>query len=180
MAGPQATLRRAQDHMLGSRMTEDRGGGRGSFQLPCAGQTADSIEHWVNAEAEPGSIVVVRHARWHLHEYHLDEVAKLNLRAGRIYLAQHGRFSLRGTGISGPKGSPTLLEPTPSVLTAAIRGKTWQHGKPAFKRPLSAREIELVGAVTERDLLRADGTESWVVTESTPRPTQRRRRCRLP
>ena len=75
-------------------MTEDRAGRPDSFQLPCFGQTADSIERWVKAEASPGSIVVVRHTRWHLYEYHLDEVAKLNLRAGRIYLAQHGRFSL--------------------------------------------------------------------------------------
>lgn len=85
-------------------MTEDRAGRPDSFQLPCFGQTADSIERWVKAEASPGSIVVVRHTRWHLYEYHLDEVAKLNLRAGRIYLAQHGRFSLHGNGISGPKG----------------------------------------------------------------------------
>ena len=57
MAGPQATLRRAQDYTLGSRMTEDRGSGQGSFQLPCAGQTADSIEHWVKTEVAPGTIV---------------------------------------------------------------------------------------------------------------------------
>lgn len=160
MTGPQATLRRAQHHTLGSRMTEDRAGRQESFQLPCAGQTADSIERWVKAEASPGAIVVVRHARWHLYEYHLDEVAKLNLRAGRIYLAQHGRFSLHGNGISGPKGSLTLLEPTPAVVAAALHGRTWQHGKPAFKRPLSAREVELSRAISEQDLLRQDGTES--------------------
>jgi hypothetical protein len=131
-----------------------------AFQLPCAGQTADSIERWVKAEAVPGSIVVVRHTRWHLYEYHLDEVAKLNLRSGRIYLAQHGRFSLHGTGISGPKGSLTLLEPTPSVIAAALHGKTWQHGKPAFKRPLSAREVELCRTLAEQERLQSDGTES--------------------
>jgi hypothetical protein len=160
MAGPQATLRRAQDHTLGSLMTQNRGSGPGAFQLPYAGQSPDSIERWVKTEAAPGVIVVVRHARWHLYEYHLDEVAKLNLRAGRVYLAQHGRFSLHGTGISGPKGSLTLLEPTPAVVGAAIHGKTWQHGKPAFKRPLSAREIELVRALAEQERLRPDGTES--------------------
>ncbi len=160
MAGPQATLRRAQDHTLGSRMTEDRAGGQAPFQLPCTGQTADSIERWVKDEAAPGAIVVVRHTRWHLYEYHLDEVAKLNLRAGRIYLAQHGRFSLHGTGISGPKGSLTLLEPTPAVVAAALHGKTWQHGKPAFKRPLSAREVELARALAEQQRLRPHGTES--------------------
>jgi hypothetical protein len=141
-------------------MAQDYGVAQVPFQLPCAGQTADSIERWVKDEAAPGSIVVVRHARWHLYEYHLDEVAKLNLRAGRIYLAQHGRFSLHGTGVSGPKGSLTLLEPTAPVVAAAIHGKTWQHGKPAFKRPLSAREVELARIVAEQDLLRPDGTES--------------------
>jgi hypothetical protein len=160
MAGPQATLRRAQDHTLGSLTSQNYGGGPVAFQLPCSGQTADSIERWVKAEAAPGSIVVVRHMRWHLYEYHLDEVAKLNLRAGRIYLAQHGRFSLHGTGISGPKGSLTLLEPTPAAIAAAIHGKTWQHGKPAFKRPLSAREVELAHILAEQERLRSDGTES--------------------
>lgn len=156
MAGPQATLRRAQDHTLGSLMTQNCGSGPGAFQLPCAGQNADSIQRWVKAEAAPGAIVVVRHARWQLYEYHLDEIAKLNLRAGRVYLAQHGRFSLHGTGISGPKGSLTLLEPTSAVVSAAIHGRTWQHGKPAFKRPLSAREIELARAIAEQDQWRQD------------------------
>ena len=160
MVSPQSTVRRAHDSTLGSLMTDDRGLGHRSFRLPCAEQTADSIERWVRAHAAPESIVVVRHTRWHLYEYHLDEVAKLNLRTGRVYLAQHGRFSLHGTGISGPKGSLTLLEPTPAVLAAAINGKTWQHGKAAFKRPLSAREIELARAIAERDPLRQDGTES--------------------
>jgi len=141
-------------------MTEDRGGGPGAFQLPCAGQTPESIARWVKSEAAPGTIVVVRHTRWHLYEYHLDEVAKLNLRAGRVYLAQHGRFSLHGTGISGPKGSLTLLEPTPPVVAAARLGKTWQHGKPAFKRPLSAREVELTDILAAQERLQADGTES--------------------
>jgi len=160
MAGPQATLRRAQDHTLGSWMTDNSASGPGLFQLPCAGQTADSIERWVKAEAVPATIVVVRHTRWHLYEYHLDEVARVNLRGGRIYLAQHGRFSLHGTGISGPKGSLTLLEPTPAVVAAAIHGKTWQHGKPAFKRPLSAREVELARILAEQEQLRPHGTES--------------------
>jgi hypothetical protein len=57
MAGPQATLRRAQDYTLGSRMTEDRAGRPDSFQLPCFGQTADSIGV---GPSPPGSIVVVR------------------------------------------------------------------------------------------------------------------------
>lgn len=141
--------------MVGSRS----GGGPQAFQLPCAEQTADSIARWVKSEAAPGSIVVVRHARWRLYEYHLDEVAKLNMRAGRIYLAQHGRFSLHGTGISGPKGLLTLLEPTAAAIDAAIHGKTWHQGKPAFKRPLSAREVELARILGEQERLRREEAE---------------------
>jgi hypothetical protein len=32
-----------------------------------------------------------------------------------------------------------------------MQGRTWQHGKPAFKRPLSAREIELSRQFYEPD-----------------------------
>jgi hypothetical protein len=45
-------------------------------------------------------------------------------------------------------------------VAAAIHGKTWQHGKPAFKRPLSAREVELVRILGEQERLRPHGTES--------------------
>ena len=46
------------------------------------------------------------------------------------------------------------------MIAAAIHGKTWQHGKPAFKRPLSAREVELAHILAEQERLRSDGTES--------------------
>jgi hypothetical protein len=124
------------------------------FQLPCTEQTPETVAGWLAVHAAPGSIVVVRHTRWHLYEYHLDEIAKVNARLGRVYLKQHGGFNFNGGGVSGPKGSLTLLEPTPSVLAAAMQGRTWQHGKPAFKRPLSAREIELVRRMRERDAQR--------------------------
>jgi hypothetical protein len=122
-----------------------------AFALPCCEQTSESIEQWLVVHAAAGSVVVVRHTRWHLYEYHLDEIAKVNARSDRVYLKQHGGFDFSGRGISGPKGSLTLLEPTTTVLTAAMQGRTWQHGKPAFKRPLSAREIELSRQFYEPD-----------------------------
>jgi hypothetical protein len=125
-----------------------------AFQLPCTEQTPETVARWLGVHAAPGSIVVVRHTRWHLYEYHLDEIAKVNARLGRVYLKQHGGFGFNGAGVSGPKGSLTLLEPTPTVVAAAMQGRTWQHGKPAFKRPLSAREIELVRRMRERDAQR--------------------------
>ena len=112
--------------------------------LPCAEQTPQHTAEWIATSAVPGAIVVVRHAQWNLYEYHLDEITKLNGRLGRIYLAQHGAFDFTGAGTSGPRGYLTLLEPTPPVLEAAMRGKTWLHGQPAFKRPLSALETKLV------------------------------------
>lgn len=114
------------------------------FRLPCADQTPQSTAAWLAESAAPGTIVVVRHAQWNLYEYHLDEIAKLNGRLGRVYLAQHGAFDLTGAGTSGPRGYLTLLEPTEAALDAAMRGKTWLHGRPAFKRPLSALETRLL------------------------------------
>jgi hypothetical protein len=141
MALPQAK-RISEDSYAGSKALQPGCDGA-AFALPGCEQTPQSIERWLAVHGTAGSVVVVRHTRWHLYEYHLDEIAKVNARAGRVYLKQHGGFDFSGRGISGPKGSLTLLEPTASVLRAAMQGRTWQHGKPAFKRPLSAREIEL-------------------------------------
>ena len=153
MALPQAKPTSQDDGYAGSA-TLQCGYDSVPFQLPCTEQTPETVAGWLAVHAAPGSIVVVRHTRWHLYEYHLDEIAKVNARLGRVYLKQHGGFNFNGGGVSGPKGSLTLLEPTPSVLAAAMQGRTWQHGKPAFKRPLSAREIELVRRMRERDAQR--------------------------
>jgi hypothetical protein len=118
--------------------------------LPCADQTPASTARWIADEGAPGAIVVVRHTQWNLYEYHLDEIAKVNTRLGRVYLAQHGAFDFTGAGTSGPRGYLTLLEPTPAILDAAIGGKTWLHGRPAFKRPLSVLELELVRRLERR------------------------------
>ena len=142
MALSQAKLIPQDNGSAGSTALQ-RGYESAAFALPCCEQTPQSIERWLAVHGAAGSVVVVRHTRWHLYEYHLDEIAKVNARVGRVYLKQHGGFDFSGRGISGPKGSLTLLEPTTKVLTAAVQGRTWQHGKPAFKRPLSAREIEL-------------------------------------
>src|SRR5262249_37454009 len=127
-----------------SDLSETRPAG---FQLPCVGQTAQTVAQWIADHGTAGAIVVVRHAQWNLYEYHLDEIAKLNTRLGRVYLAQHGAFDFTGAGTSGPRGYLTLLEPTPRALDAAMGGKTWLHGRPAFKRPLSTLETKLLRAL---------------------------------
>jgi hypothetical protein len=114
------------------------------FRLPCAEQTPQTVALWLADHGTAGAVVVVRHAQWNLYEYHLDEISKLNARLGRVYLAQHGAFDFTGAGTSGPRGYLTLLEPTRVVLDAAMDGKTWLHGRPAFKRPLSALETKLL------------------------------------
>jgi hypothetical protein len=150
LALPQARLTSQDDGYAGSA-AHQFGCDSVPFQLPCTEQTPETVASWLAVHAAPGSIVVVRHTRWHLYEYHLDEIAKVNARLGRVYLKQHGGFNFSGNGVSGPKGSLTLLEPTAAALAAALQGRTWQHGKPAFKRPLSAREIELALQIRERD-----------------------------
>lgn len=153
MALPQARLTSQYDGYAGSALHQC-GYDSVPFQLPCSEQTPETVARWLAVHAAPGSIVVVRHARWHLYEYHLDEIAKVSARLGRVYLKQHGGFNFNGGGVSGPKGSLTLLEPAATVLAAAMQGRTWQHGKPAFKRPLSAREVELARQIRERDMQR--------------------------
>jgi hypothetical protein len=147
MALPQAK-RISEDSYAGSKAPQP-GYDDAALALPGCEQTPQSIARWIAVHGAAGSVVVVRHTRRHLYEYHLDEIAKVNARAGRVHLKQHGGFDFSGRGVSGPKGSLTLLEPTATVLNAAMQGRTWQHGKPAFKRPLSAREIELSRQFTE-------------------------------
>jgi hypothetical protein len=115
--------------------------------LPGAAQTPETVERWILREAAPEAIVVVRHVQRGLYEYHLDEVVSINRALRRIYLAQHGTFGFDGAGASGARGQLTLLEPTAEVLDVAINGRTWQHGQPAFKRPLSALEWHLVASL---------------------------------
>jgi hypothetical protein len=154
LALPQARLTSRYDDGYAVSTAYQGGYDSVPFQLPCSEQTPETVGHWLAVHGAPGSIVVVRHARWHLYEYHLDEIAKVNARLGRVYLKQHGGFNFEGRGISGPKGSLTLMEPTAATLAAAMQGRTWQHGKPAFKRPLSAREIDLSRQIRERDTTR--------------------------
>jgi len=154
LALPQAKLVSQYDGYADATIPYDGGYEGVPFMLPCCEQTPETVERWLGVHAVPGSVVVVRHARWHLYEYHLDEIAKVNPRIGRVYLRQHGCFDFNGRGVSGPKGSLTLLEPTGTVLAAAIQGRTWQHDKPAFKRPLSAHEVELSRQIRQPDTLR--------------------------
>lgn len=144
MAYRQALQRRAQEETGGTPTIAMFGNAPLPFSLPCTDQTAESIQRWLKNRATPGAVVVVRHARWHLYEYHLDEIARINSSGRRVQLAAHGTFGFDGDALSAPKHSLTLLEPTPAVLSAAARGCTWQHGRPAFKRPLTEREAELV------------------------------------
>jgi hypothetical protein len=115
--------------------------------LPGAAQSPETIERWILSEAAPEAVVVVRHVQRGLYEYHLDEIVSINRALRRVYLAQHGTFGFDGAGASGARGQLTLLEPTADVLDVAVNGRTWQHGQPAFKRPLSALEWHLVATL---------------------------------
>jgi len=113
--------------------------------LPCDGQTPDFVKRWMRSHCAPGAIVVVRHSQLGLYEYLLDEVRRTDLRLKRIYVADHGVFRLNGDYIAPPRGRFSLLAPVGEVLEAAVEGHTWMNGVRAFRRPLSARERELVG-----------------------------------
>ncbi len=139
----QATARR-NDRRNSSAITEQHSPTSSGTDLPGAEQTAESIGSWLERHARKGAIVAVRHARWQLYEYHLDQIVKLNPRSRRVQLAQHGTFDLTGQAGSGPKGYLTLMIPTADVVEAAAEGRTWQHGRPAFRRPLTAHERALV------------------------------------
>lgn len=144
-----AILRQAHDRPGGSPIFPVAGDDV-PFSLPCAEQTDGSIARWLTQEAAPGMVVVVRHANWQLYEYHLDQIVRLNSQTGRVQLAQHGSFDSNGSAVSAPKHVLRLLEPRTAVLRAAVAGRTWQHGRPAFKRPLASCEMRLL------DLLHAE------------------------
>jgi hypothetical protein len=148
--------------------------------LPGIEQTAETLRHWLTERAVKGAIVVVRHERRSLYEYHLDEIVRIDPHRQRVHLAQHGAFDFDGTGTSAPKGYLTLLEPTPPVLNAAAEGRTWQNGRPAFKRPLCMHEVSLARTALARDPVHTRPVDAKTVTESTLRSKPRRHRDRRP
>lgn len=112
--------------------------------LPCDSQTPEFVTAWMQRYGTAGTVVVVRHAQLGLYEYLLDEVRRSDARLRRIYLADHGVFRLNGDYLAPPRGRFTLLAPVGEVLDAAIAGHTWMNGRPAFRRPHSARERALI------------------------------------
>lgn len=144
-----AIMRQAHDRSGGSPIFPVAGD-ETPFSLPCADQTDGSIARWLTREAASGMVVVVRHANWHLYEYHLDQIVRLNSQTGRVQLAQHGSFDSNGSAVSAPKHILRLLEPTTAVLKAAVGGRTWQHGRPAFKRPLASCELRLLDLLNDQ------------------------------
>lgn len=125
--------------------TEDmQGDGGAGHSLPGDSQDASFVRGWMRQHAAAGAIVVVRHIQLGLYEYLLDEVRRVDLRLQRVYLADHGVFRLNGEYMAPPRGRFSLLAPVPDVLDAAVGGHTWMNGRPAFHRPLSARERALI------------------------------------
>lgn len=138
--------RRGPVWQFGSRLAEEHMHGESDTRepLPCDGQTADFVTDWLRSHGTPGTVVVVRHMQLGLYEYLLDEVRRTDLRLKRVYLADYGVFRLNGDYIAPPRGRFSMLAPLGDVLEAAVEGLTWMNGRPAFRRPLSARERALI------------------------------------
>jgi hypothetical protein len=116
-------------------------------QLPCDGQTPESIESWMGSHGAAGTIVVVRHRQLGICEYFLDEVRRCDQHLKRVYLADHGTFAFRGDYAARPRRHFSLLAPISEVLIAAMEGHSWANGRPAFQRPLSRHERLLADIV---------------------------------
>lgn len=85
------------------------------LKAPCHGQTAETIEAWLRANAQIGVAVVVRHTQYHTLRY---EAAKITgLGRGRIY-TDHGSFYYSGKNCYHPKGQTRLVLATPEALAA--------------------------------------------------------------
>lgn len=98
---------------------------------PCHGQTQESVEAWLRANAQPGCQVVIRSTQGGLLEYKLatvEAVAK-----GRIRLDKGGgaggvSFYFTGKNCFHPKGQTRLVEPTPEALEACKGLPHYGHG----------------------------------------------------
>ena len=135
--------RRARE---GGFTVEARGRAPPRAALPGDAQTPEFIAAWMRAHAAPGVIVVVRHRQLGLYEYLLDEVRRVDPRLKRIYLSDHGAFSLEGEYLAPPRNRFGLLAPVGDVLDAAVRGQGWLHGQAVFQRPSSTHERTLISA----------------------------------
>lgn len=118
--------------------------GRSRDILPGAHQSPKFISDWLKLHGKPGTVVVVRHHQLGLDEYLLDDIRRVDLRLKRVYLTDHGSFRLNGEYSAPPRGRFSLLVPTADVLEAALAGRAWMNGRPAFQRPHSVRERALI------------------------------------
>lgn len=132
--------------------TPDQPGWTG--RLPGDAQTPEFIAEWMRSHAAPGVIVVVRHRQLGLYEYLLDEIRRVDPRLKRIYLSDHGPFSLEGEYLAPPRNRFGLLAPVGDVLDAAVQGQGWLHGRAVFQRPSSTHERTLISAARRQQAKR--------------------------
>lgn len=115
-----------------------------------ADQTPERIENWILDNGIIGQIAVVLLSHRRLNEYRIDEVMGRGRRSGSVRLVQHGAFDRLGRGSGVPRGTLLrLLIPTPELLQAAMSGRAWLNGSPAFARPLSEFERRLADRVKQ-------------------------------
>ena len=111
-------------------------------------QTAEEVRAWIRDHAAPGVAVVVLHAQRNLHEYHLDEIERVEPRRRRLYLVQHGEFDLFGMARAVPRGVVLrLLKPLIPLLAAAGEGLIWSDGRPISRCPLTPFEQGIAGRI---------------------------------
>lgn len=120
--------------------------------LPGDAQTPEFIAAWMQSHRAPGVVVVVRHRQLGIHEYLLDEMRRVDLRLKRIYLADYGTFRLGGDYLAPPQGRLSLLVPVGDAFDAAVQGQSWMHGRPAFRRPCSTHERDLISIARRQQI----------------------------
>lgn len=82
---------------------------------PCFGQTEESIDSWLRANAKAGVHVVVRHTQHHALRY--EQTVITGMGKGRVY-TDLGSFYYSGKNCYHPKGQTRLVLATVETLAA--------------------------------------------------------------
>lgn len=90
-------------------------------ELPCAGQTFETVKAWMKANAKPGVTVVIRQSQGGIWEYSTAKIVATSPRF--IWIDQlpawgADKYYYSGKSTRHPTSQTNLIVPTPEVMAA--------------------------------------------------------------